>query len=82
MNTKKLTVIQAALTAINAIGKASTADEIFDYIVRNNLYEFNAKDPQAILKSALRRHSAENTNESKKSTLILKKVGGNKFDRL
>ncbi len=82
MTDSKITIILAAQKTIKELGKALTAVEIYDYIVKNKLYQFNAKDPQAILKSSLRRHSRENKKAGEKSTLILKIVGGNKFDLL
>ena len=82
MTETKITIIQAAQKAIKELGKASTAVEIYDHIVKNKLYQFNAKDPQAILKSSLRRHSRENKIAGEKSTLILKIVGDNKYDLL
>ncbi len=81
MSETKLTIIQAAQRAIKELGQPSTSTEIYDHIIKKNLYQFNAKDPQAILKSSLRRHSNEN-NISPKKSKILKKVGENKFDLL
>ncbi len=44
-----------------------TADEIFDAIVAQNLYAFKAQSPKSVLRSQLRRHSANvaGTNQAK-----------------
>lgn len=38
--------------------KPMTADEIFEAITSQGLYEFKAKSPKSVLRSQLRRHSA------------------------
>jgi restriction system protein len=80
MSKLKLTMIQAAQKAIIDLGKPSTAIEIYEHILKEQIYQFNAKDPQSILKSTLRRHSREHSVTQKKSTQLLKIVGSNKYD--
>lgn len=79
MRSEKLTVVQAAIEAIKGIGRPATANEIFGYITTHNLYVFNAKDPQSILKSALRRHSNDMASSNKQASLLLRQVENNKY---
>jgi HB1, ASXL, restriction endonuclease HTH domain len=39
--------------------RAMTAEEIYNVIVERGLYEFKAKSPKSVLRSQLRRHSAD-----------------------
>jgi hypothetical protein len=79
MASNKLTVIQAAIQAIREIGRPASCDEIFEYIVRENLYVFKAKDPQSVLKSALRRHRQTLKG---KTTVLVKQIENNKYQIL
>ncbi len=79
MSSAKLTVVQAAIEAIKGIGRPASANEIFDYITTHNLYVFNAKDPQSILKSALRRHSNDMASSNRQAALLLRQVENNKY---
>jgi hypothetical protein len=79
MASNKLTVIQAAIQAIREIGRPASCVEIFEYIVRENLYVFKAKDPQSVLKSALRRHRPTLKG---KTTVLVKQIENNKYQIL
>ena len=54
---KKQTICSAAIEALEKNNKPLSAQSIFDYITKNNLYDFKAKSPLSILKSELRKHS-------------------------
>ena len=41
--------------------KPMTADEIYEVIASQDLYEFKAQSPKSVLRSQLRRHSANIT---------------------
>lgn len=41
--------------------KPMTADEIYEVIASRSLYEFKAQSPKSVLRSQLRRHSANIT---------------------
>jgi hypothetical protein len=79
MASNKLTIIQAAIQAIREIGRPASSVEIFEHIVRENLYVFKAKDPQSVLKSALRRHRL---TPKGKTTVLVKEVENNKYQIL
>ena len=79
MASNKLTVIQAAIQAMLEIGRPASSVEILEYIVRENLYVFKAKDPHSILKSALRRHRPTLKG---KTTVLVKQVDNNKYQIL
>jgi hypothetical protein len=54
---KECTISCAAIKALKVVGYAITAEEIYEVILRENFYEFKAKNPFSILKSTLRKHS-------------------------
>lgn len=54
---EKHTICSAAREIIKKNQKPMTALEIYDLIVREKLYAFKAKQPLAILKSTLRKHT-------------------------
>jgi hypothetical protein len=39
--------------------RAMSADEIYKVIIERGLYEFKAKSPKSVLRSQLRRHTAD-----------------------
>lgn len=65
---KKHTICTAAIETLKTNGKAMRANEIYDFIVKNNLYQFRAKEPLSILKSELRKHSEGITLAGKSGT--------------
>jgi len=65
---KKQTICTAAIETLKTNGKVMRANEIYDFIIKNNLYQFKAKDPLSILKSELRKHSAGITLAGKTGT--------------
>ncbi|MEQ1586832.1 MAG: HTH domain-containing protein [Cyclobacteriaceae bacterium] len=67
---KKITITSAAVEVLNKIAKPLSAEEIYDSILKQQLYEFKAKEPLSILKSELRKHS---------EGIELKGKGGTKY---
>ena len=54
----KQSIHQVAASVLKDAGKPMTASEIYTAIKEKNLYEFKAKNPESILRSQLRRHTA------------------------
>jgi restriction system protein len=54
---KKNTITSAAIEVLKKNAKPLSAEEIYDSILKQQLYEFKAKEPLSILKSELRKHS-------------------------
>ncbi len=55
---EKMTIIEAVKKVL-AENKAMSSKEIYDKILENNLYEFPAKNPQAVVNGMIRRHCLE-----------------------
>ena len=56
MNSSKNTIKKAAIAALRMNGKPLTIGEVFNTIIENDLYRFNAADPESILRVEIRRH--------------------------
>lgn len=54
----KKSIHEIAAEVLQAEGKPMTADEIYSVISSKNLYEFKAQSPRGVVRSQLRRHSA------------------------
>lgn len=52
-----LTIVEAVKFVMKKEGKALTSSEIYQKIIKLNLYSFGAKDPKAIVNGTIRRHS-------------------------
>lgn len=59
---EKMTISEAAQKVLAESGSAIHVDEIYNRIIKENLYEFKAKDPKAVLKRTIRQHSNLNSN--------------------
>lgn len=53
---KRRTIRQAALEALKRSNKPLTSKEIYEFIVVNDLYRFNAENPRNIVNIQIRRH--------------------------
>ena len=60
-----MTIADAAQTAMKAEGRPMHTNEIYDEIVKQDLYKFGAKDPKAVLSRTIRMKSTANAKESK-----------------
>ena len=56
LNAMKRTIAQVATEILKSAKQPMTAAEITQAILDQNLYEFNAKDPKSIVRSAIERH--------------------------
>lgn len=57
----KKSIHEIAADVLKEHGKPMTADEIYEVISSKNLYEFKAQSPRGVVRSQLRRHSANIT---------------------
>lgn len=53
---KKRTIREAAIEALKRSGKPLFAKDIYNLIIKHDLYRFNAEDPEHIVKVLIRRH--------------------------
>ena len=67
---------EAARVVLEKRNAPMSAKEIYDQIVLENLYEFNAKDPVSVVRSPLRRPSI-NTNMKASSSHRCFRVASN-----
>ena len=51
-------MFEAAQEALRKLGRPATTKEIYDEIIRSELFRFGAKDPVSVLGGTLRRHTA------------------------
>ena len=58
------TMIEAAVSVLKAANKPLSIDEIYSAICKENLFEFKAQDPKAILKAQLRKNTLGFTGKS------------------
>jgi hypothetical protein len=54
----KKAIHEIAADILSENKRAMSAEEIYNVIVERGLYEFKAKSPKSVLRSQLRRHSA------------------------
>lgn len=71
----KKSIHQIAAEIIRDEGKPLTAQDIYQRMVDQNLYVFNAKNPATVVRSQLRRHSVNNESNNKAGDSIFKMVG-------
>lgn len=65
----KKAIHEVAADILEEFQKPMSADEMYDIIVTRNLYEFKAKSPHSVLRSQLRRHSANVTGPNQAKDL-------------
>ena len=53
---KRRTIREAAIEALKLSEKPLSSNEIYEVIVSNDLYRFNAENPKAIVNGEIRRH--------------------------
>jgi restriction system protein len=64
---KKQTVNQVILEVLHKASRPLTTSEIYENIIKDELYKFNSANPENIVRTQLRRHS-ENLDFPKAST--------------
>jgi restriction system protein len=77
-----MTIIEAALTVLKNANKPLSAQEIYALICADNLFEFSAKDPQAILKAQLRKNSIGFQGKSASDKPKLRQLEDKKYQPL
>ena len=77
-----MTILDAALTVLNKEKKPFSAQEIYTLICKDNLFEFSAKDPQAILKAQLRKNSLGFQGKSSSGKPKLRQLEDKKYQPL
>ena len=77
-----MTIMEAALKVMKAANKPMTAQEIYDHIRKEQLFEFGAKDPISILKAQLRRNSLGFTGKSASNKPTLKQLDDKRYSAL
>ncbi len=59
-----MTIWEAARTVLQDSGRAMTVDEIYNEVLRRELYRFGAKSPKSVLSQAIRERSTANPKAS------------------
>jgi dnd system-associated protein 4 len=54
---KEQTIVEAAAQALRSLGKPSSINEIYSYIIDNHLYFFDTPTPEHVLRTTIRRHT-------------------------
>jgi len=55
-----MTIAEAAQSVLRESGRAMTTTEIYDEIIRRDLYTFGAKNPKSVTSQAIRERSDAN----------------------
>lgn len=77
-----MTIHEAARRVMQKVGKPLSVREIYDSIVTMKLYEFKAKDPISVLRSAIRSRTENIDNPSSEPVRRFRLVEGGKFEAL
>lgn len=56
MESKRTTILEATVTVLRSANAPQTSAEIHNRIVKQNLFDFKAKDPVSMVRSAIRKH--------------------------
>jgi dnd system-associated protein 4 len=64
------TIVQCAAKAIKVLKKSVSIDEIYDFIVSNDLYHFATDVPKHVLRTCIRRHTVDAGRVDMASDLI------------
>jgi len=75
----KLTIVEAAFEALNLIGDSATVKQTYAKIMERHLYKFGAKDPLAVLRIQMERHSDTSTWGSEAKHKLFSKTEDGKF---
>jgi len=75
----KLTIVEAALEALNLIASPATVKQTYAKIMERQLYKFGAKDPLAVLRIQMERHSDTSTWGSEAKHKLFSKTEDGEF---
>jgi restriction system protein len=75
----KLTIVEAALEALKLIGTPATVRQTYAKIMERQLYKFGAKDPIAVLRIQMERHSYSSSWSSEAKIKLFSKTDNGEF---
>lgn len=78
----KQTIAQVALGVIKQSGTSMTPQQVYDKIVADGLYEFGARNPAAVLKNQIWRHTEGNTHRCAANPKYFQKLPDGSFKSL
>ncbi len=81
MNIKN-TIVESAVAALKILGSPSNVKQIYAKIMERKLYKFGAKDPIAVLRVQLERHTNNTTWGAESKVKVFSKDSEGKFDLL
>lgn len=58
-----MTISEAAQTVLKQAGKGLTVDEIYNEIIKQNLYTFKAEHPKSVVSQTLRKNSIDKNDK-------------------
>lgn len=67
---KTITIIEAAQRALQSIARPAKIDEIYEEILKQQLYEFHTPTPEHVLRTLIRRHTS-NVERVDSSDIVL-----------
>jgi dnd system-associated protein 4 len=73
-SSEERTIVDCATKALNALGKPSTVQEIYDFICANKDYQFNTPVPEHVLRTSIQRHTVGTTRKDKTRSLIFEET--------
>ncbi len=78
----KKTIAQIALDVIKQSGTSMTPQQVYDKIIADGLYEFGARNPLAVLKNQIGRHTEGNTHAWAANPKYFRKLPDGAFETL
>jgi dnd system-associated protein 4 len=51
------TIVDCAKKALHELGRSASIEEIYEFIIKNELYVFNTDNPKHVLRTCIRRHT-------------------------
>jgi hypothetical protein len=76
------TIIDATVLVLKTANKPLSIDEIYSAICKDNLFEFKAQDPKAILKAQLRKNTLGFSGKSAAEKPRLRQLADKKYQAL
>jgi hypothetical protein len=76
---EKRTIAQAAIEVLKETKQPMSAAEITQVILDKGLYSFNTKDPRAMVRGAIERHSEGINRKNSTSTKLFEKLADGKY---
>jgi len=76
-----VTIKEAALQAIEILGRPSTIEQIFETILSNQLYDFNTDVPQHVLRTTLKRHCENSSRTDPFDEILFVELDEDKFGK-